>query len=163
MDFLKYYLKNSSRLLFPLSKNWLKALWENLSTNVLYMLVEIYFLLVKAKSLHGYDFRIFPWFFQIYSNQCTGSDSKFLDLYTSNLPILFPFPFLLHFDEKFPVHLTEITKPIQLIHFFVNTNQFSTKFYYDMKSFLQLNWNIKVNLLFWQKFKKYLKNQYSNI
>lgn len=110
----------------------------------------------RGQSLH--DFRIFPWFSRFIRASAPAVILNSLT-YTLQLTDLISLFFLPHFNEKFFVHLTEITKPIQLIHFFINTNhQFSTKSCSSMNLFLNY-WNN--NFLFLPKFRKYLKNQHT--
>lgn len=87
MDFLKYYLKNGSRLLFALSKNWLKVLWESFHQRA----GGNIFSSREGKEFARLRFSYFSLVFQIYSSQCTCSDSKFLDLYTSTYQPYFLF------------------------------------------------------------------------
>lgn len=119
MDFLKYYLKNSSRLLFPLSKNWLKALWENLSTTTFFTCWWKYISFSWRQRVCMAT--IFVFFLGFPRFIRTSAPAMILNSLTYTLQTYQSYFLSLHFDEKFPVHLTEITKPIQLIHFFVNT------------------------------------------
>lgn len=107
-----------------------------------------------AKSLHGYDFRIFPWFSRFIRASAPAAILNPLT-YTLQLTNLISFFLLLHFWWKiFRPFNGKIYSTYSFLHQYKSI--LSAKSYSSMNLFLNY---CKDNFLFWPKFRKYLKNQ----